>query len=207
MAATQKQSPEAVFYGALLIFGVLSSVVVAIFSFAHYWALRRKYLRGPTERVFDPRGSFRRLLSISLLAGFASILTAVVCTASPTAAWLAIPLLLGILYWAGMCQALIYLGFVVDLGRRKLIFPPNLQNSQLADFFLVYPILVRLATPDEIDLDFVEDLTREHGKFVLVHGRFGSRRVGFSDKLKRDECVHLIRRHAAGNIRRLIDFD
>jgi hypothetical protein len=185
----------------------LSWLCVAAFSFVHYWALRKRYLRGQTERVFDPRGAFRRLLSFSGLAGLALVGAFALCLAWPAAVWIVAPAVIAVFYWIGMCQALIYLGFVVDLSRRKLVFAPNLQNCQLSEYFLVYPIIVRLASADEIDLDSVEELTRQARRYVLIHGQFGSRRVGFSDKLKRDECVHLIRRHTGGRIRRFIDLD
>lgn len=207
MTTKEQKSALTVLFVVALPALAVSWACVAFFSFAHYWALRRRYLKGPAERVFDPRAAFRRLLSFSALAGIALMGALALSLSSPNAAWIVVPALVSVLYWIGMCQALVYLGFVVDLGQRKLVFPPNLQNCQLGDFFLVYPIIVRLATPDEIDLDSVEDLTREARKYVLVHGRFGSRRVGFSDKLKRDECVHLIRRHTGGRIKRLIDLD
>ena len=42
-------------------------------------------------------------------------------------------------------------------------------------------------------------ITRQAGKRVLLHGEFGSRHITFTDKLKRDECLHLL---MAGNSRR-----
>ena len=38
----------------------------------------------------------------------------------------------------------------------------------------------------------VEKITRQAGTQLFLHGSFGSRRIGFSSKLKRDECIHLL---------------
>ena len=52
---------------------------------------------------------------------------------------------------------------------------------------------------DSVSLADVQKITRQAGKKLFLHGDFGSRRISFTDKLKRDECIHLIT--ANGNSR------
>ena len=49
------------------------------------------------------------------------------------------------------------------------------------------------------DVVNVRNIKASAGKRVLLHGDFGSRHITFTDKLKRDECLHLL---MAGNSRR-----
>jgi hypothetical protein len=55
----------------------------------------------------------------------------------------------------------------------------------------------QMTSMDSVPLASIERITRQAGKRVL-HGEFGSRHITFTDKLKRDECLHLL---MAGNSR------
>lgn len=49
-----------------------------------------------------------------------------------------------------------------------------------------------MTSMDAVPLASIERITRQAGKRVLLHGDFGSRHITFTDKLKRDECLHLL---------------
>jgi hypothetical protein len=52
---------------------------------------------------------------------------------------------------------------------------------------------------DDVALVDVHSITRRAGKELFLHGN--SRRITFTDKLKRDECVHLITSQAGAHVK------
>ncbi|MRD49679.1 hypothetical protein GHT07_20610 [Caenimonas koreensis DSM 17982] len=85
------------------------------------------------------------------------------------------------------------IGVVVDAERRLVFLPPTPATISLGQWLLVAPAAKRLMQPYAIDLDAIEGMTRQAGKRLFLHGDFESVDLNFSSKLKRDECIHLIR--------------
>lgn len=79
-----------------------------------------------------------------------------------------------------------------EQSKGLVFFPPNPENLDIVDSLMVLPRLGQMTSMDAVPLASIERITRQAGKRVLLHGDFGSRHITFTDKLKRDECLHLL---------------
>ena len=57
--------------------------------------------------------------------------------------------------------------------------------------------------PNEIPLCSIDKMTREKGNILYVLGDFGSKKLTFSSRQKRDECMAAIQRYARMSSRQL----
>ena len=69
----------------------------------------------------------------------------------------------------------------------------SLTNTAMADVFALKWI-VDMYTMEAIDLNAIQKITRKSGKWLFIHGSFGTRGIYFSNKQKRDECISAIER-------------
>jgi hypothetical protein len=155
----------------------------ALLSYFQYRALKKQFLSGANVKRIDDPEAHIPILAISTLGivlvlgglyafavwafkGHVVFIPAVALSAY--AVWLLIKRLLA-------AQAACLLGVVVDQHAGAITFPtffPALRTVRLAE---------------------VAQLTREDGNKLLLAGEFGSYVLRFSDKRRRDECIHLLR--------------
>ena len=184
-----------------LAFALIPFILAAIaFSLYHYAKLKAKYLTGPhTRRVFDMGTNWEAMLRSSVMAFAYAALAWLLYQRAPWTMVLSVPLGLVVLNWVGKVQAQAFLGVVVDYQQGLIYFPPNSESLDISDYLTVLPVVRQFTTLDSVPLADVQRITRQAGKKVFLHGDFGSRRISFTNKLKRDECIHLIT--ADGNSR------
>lgn len=53
---------------------------------------------------------------------------------------------------------------------------------------------------EELPLSEIQKITREGGKIAYVHGKFGTRKISWRDKQKRDECIATLERACKKNL-------
>lgn len=84
--------------------------------------------------------------------------------------------------------AIEYFGIVFNDNDRTIILPADMGNMGLGDW-LRLRFLSRMGEQDSIEIRKISNITREKGVNFYIHGDFGSRRINFSNKQKRDECL------------------
>lgn len=190
--ATKKQNQEnAEFY--FLLYMIPFIVLALVFGLYHYAKLKRQYLTGPhVRRVFDMGINGGAMFFSGFLACGYFAVAYFLYRYAPLSLVLTVPMSLVVLNWVGKLQASAFLGVVVDYQQGVVFFPPNDEALDIMDSLLIWPRIRQLTTMDTVLLTDVQKITREAGKRLFLHGDFGSRRISFTGKLKRDECIHLI---------------
>ena len=172
---------------------VVSALIAVVFSLYHYAKLKRQYLTGPQVRqIFDMGTSWQAMLSSGIAALTYAMMAASVYSKHPSTMVISVPLGLYLLYWVGKVQAYAFLGVIVDYPQGKVLFPPNPESLDIFDYLKIMPMIRQFTSLDSVALADVQRITRQAGKSLFLHGDFGSKRISFTDKLKRDECIHLI---------------
>lgn len=196
MATTKKEDDQ----NAALLYCIPAILATLVFSLYHFSKLKKHYLAGANaRRVFDI-GAQGAELAASGFFGLACYMVGVwLYSLTPLSLVVTLPLGLFLLNWAGRAQAYAFLGVIVDYDQGLVFFPPNTESLDIVDRLMVIPMIKQMTSMDSVPLASIERITRQAGKRVLLHGEFGSRHITFTDKLKRDECLHLL---MAGNSRR-----
>jgi hypothetical protein len=196
MATTKKEDDK---YAALL-YSIPAILATLVFSLYHFSQLKKHYLAGiNARRVFDIGAQGAELVASGFFGLACYMMGVWLYSLTPLSLVLTLPLGLYLLNWIGMAQAYVFLGVVVDYDQGLVFFPPNAESLDIVERLMVIPMLKQMTSMDSVPLASIERITRQAGKRVLLHGDFGSRHITFTDKLKRDECLHLL---MAGNSRR-----
>lgn len=191
-----------------MIYLVIAMVALSlIFSLYHFVMQKRRYMTGPhVRRVFDMGTNWRAMLETGSLAALLVVLAGVAYANWPYSLILTLPMGLYLLNWIGKVQANAFLGVLVDSQKGEIIFMRTSDTLDITDYLMVLPALRNYGAMDRVVLADIQWLTRQAGKSVFLHGDFGSRRITFSNKLKRDECIHLIT-NAGNRIRVTADLE
>jgi hypothetical protein len=168
-------------------------VALLAFSLYHYSKLKKQYLTDQdVKRVIDP-GKF---LETAIMAGVAGVaLYLMLSKAYEISFLLAIPvavLALWLANWIGKMQARVFLGVVIDYNQDVVIFEPDISSFDIVDYLKVTPYLRSLTEMEQVQLADIQKITRQAGRNLYMHGDFGSRKISFTNKQKRDECIHFL---------------
>lgn len=167
-------------------------IVLAISAF-HYFRLRSKYITNDAvHQIFDLKSLFIKLLGVGgafVVLGWVQLS---LYRDHQVLFWLALPLTLYLINLIAKAMAFTLLGVLVDHNTGVIYFPVNIENLKVSDFLKITPILKLLAGFDSVNIAEIKRITRQAGKRVILLGDFGSRRVDFSDKALRDECIFWI---------------
>lgn len=87
--------------------------------------------------------------------------------------------------------AVAHFGVIVDPDRDRIVFRIDQESYDVVDY-LKLKFIRDLPKIDEIRLSDIGRITRKHGADLYIHGSFGSRRITFTNKQKRDECIYAI---------------
>jgi len=202
--ATKKDEYDGVFL-FLIIPAVLATLVFSLYYFSR---LKKQYLTGPhARRIFDI-GAQGTSLFISGVLGYAYYMIVVVLYHYiPLTQVLTLPLGLVLLIWMGKAQAYAFLGVIVDYDKGVVFFRPNEESLDIGDMLLVVPLLRQFTSLDSVPLDAIDQITRQAGKRVFIHGEFGSRHISFTNKLKRDVCIHLLTARSKGRLKVMAELE
>lgn len=87
--------------------------------------------------------------------------------------------------------AVAHFGVAIDPAGDRIAFPCDQQSYDIQDY-LKLRFVSDLPRMDEVRLSEIERMTRQAGSDLFIHGAFGSRRIRFTKKQKRDECIYAI---------------
>jgi hypothetical protein len=202
--ATKKDEHDGVFL-FLIVPAVLATLVFSLYYFSR---LKKQYLTGPhARRIFDIGAQGTSLL-VSGVSGYLYYMIAVVLWHYvPLTLVLTLPLGLVLLIWMGKAQAYAFLGVIVDYDKGVVFFRPNEESLDIGDMLLVVPLLRQFTSLDSVPLSAIDRITRQAGKRVFIHGEFGSRHISFTNKLKRDECIHLLTARSKGRLKVMAELE
>lgn len=196
--ATKKDEHDGVFL-FLIVPAVLATLVFSLYYFSR---LKKQYLTGPqARRIFDIGAQGTSLLVSGVLGYLYYMIAVVLWHYAPLTLVLTLPLGLVLLIWMGKAQAYAFLGVIVDYDKGVVFFRPNEESLDIGDMLLVVPLLRQFTSLDSVPLGAIDRITRQAGKRVFIHGEFGSRHISFTNKLKRDECIHLLTARSKGRLK------
>lgn len=176
-----------------ILYAIPMILATLIFSIYHYSKLKREYLSGENvRRIFDSGTQGSALIATGAAGFLLHAGVALLYSLSSFTAFLTVPFAIWALNWSGKIQAYAYLGVVVDYDKGLVYFPPNPENIDIFEALKVVPFLKQMTAMDCVAIRDIERITRQSRKRVLMMGSFGSRYINFTDKLKRDECIHLL---------------
>jgi hypothetical protein len=169
---------------------ILAGIVVLLISAFHYIKLKGQYLTNDkVHRIFDLKAFWGKLLAVGVAALLLLYADAWLWQEHFVFFWLLLPAVLYVVHLMAKAQAYTLLGVLIDHNTGTVYFPANVQNLEVTDLLKVTPVLKLLAGFDSVNISQIKRITRQAGKRVILLGDFGSRRVDFSDKAMRDECI------------------
>lgn len=202
--ATKKDEHDGVFL-FLIVPAVLATLVFSLYYFSR---LKKQYLTGPhARRIFDIGAQGTSLLVSGVLGYLYYMIVVVLWHYAPLTLVLTVPLGLVLLIWMGKAQAYAFLGVIVDYDKGVVFFRPNEESLDIGDMLLVVPLLRQFTSLDSVPLSAIDRITRQAGKRVFIHGEFGSRHISFTNKLKRDECIHLLTARSKGRLKVMAELE
>lgn len=197
---SKKQSTKHDAVVAAWIFGIFVLFFFSLIAFPYYFVLKHKYLSPPpARRINDFQQFFRAAIKATLFFTLPSLLAlgGIFQIANKNPAWpiwfgalagiYATCLLIGLVI-ASCWLAAVHFGTVVDPTKDRVVFRVDQESYDLIDYFTL-KFISDLPKFDTIQISAIECITRMHGTDLYLMGDFGSRRISFVKKQKRDECI------------------
>ncbi|MGL4890088.1 MAG: hypothetical protein ACRC52_04675 [Aeromonas veronii] len=200
MARNNRTNEEMLKY-AFMILGVILFLPFMFFSYLHYNRIKKRHIKeSGTQRVYDV-GLLWRSIVFS-----ASIITTGLIAMFYTNGYLlssippeyekvmfgidALIVIISLYPIKKMAErvAVQYFGVVFDDNDKKIVIPADLENSNFGEN-LRLNFIRKMGDYEEINVKDISSVTREKGVNFYIHGQFGSRKINFSNKQKRDECL------------------
>jgi hypothetical protein len=187
------------------VIGTVAIVVIGILVIPYYLLLKAKYASGVEARRINDYDQFSMLSSMAIvpigggcfILGYAAMLVLDPGSyeISPAVAYLGASYLFCVwaylMYINAAWLAAVHLGVVVNCKEDTLTFRFDQESYDLIDYFKMRNIF-DLPRIDIIQISAIRRITRQRGIHVYLIGDFGSRRITFSNKQKRDECIFAI---------------
>lgn len=195
--ATAKQKQESS-YALVLSVGFIVCIPLLILSIIRYYRLKAQFPEDEyTQRVFDVGNLGRPFIAAGLLIMLTWWLSAVALSISGESAiskiliFVILACSLCILFKISQSISSTYFGVLVDPQNDRVLLPKDMANYSITDY-LNLKFITELGTMEEVPLGQIKRITRQGGKQLFIHGKFGSRGMNFSRKQKRDECLSAI---------------
>lgn len=185
----------------------LPFLLVSYFTRKHF---AEKYdLANVPARVFDTTSStIKGAMGIVILTGLLTLIGAFFigfgfhCIfIDPHYLWAAGSFILGILFLicatplAGVF-GILQIGMLVFPKQGIFVIPADPAKNTVSQNILEGRWFTDMFHMEELQLADIERVTREGGTVALIHGKFGTRSIRWSNKQKRDECITTLERHA-----------
>ncbi|MFM5185755.1 hypothetical protein [Aeromonas jandaei] len=200
MARRNRANEEMLKYAFMIIGGILF-LPFMLFSYVHYSRIKKCHMKeSGTQRVYDVGLLWRSvifsvgIITTGLIAMFYTngyLLSYV----SPEYAKVvfcidALIVVISLYPIKKMAErvAVRYFGVVFDDNEKKIVIPADLENSSFGEN-LRLNFIRKMGDYEEINIKDISNVTREKGVNFYIHGNFGSRKINFSNKQKRDECL------------------
>ncbi len=199
-----EQSNDGGFALAYVVLGLLALIICGVLVIPYYIYLKSTYA-SPNARRINDFGSFSSSAIVAVLVlGFPTLLAGVVASNVSTAAdahslgplhfsfaMVVFVLYAWVLIFVSEWLAAVHLGTIVDSDKDRIIFRVDQESYDLVDY-LTLRFVRDLPKLDKILISAINRITRQSGLHVYLLGDFGSRRISFSNKQKRDECIYAI---------------
>lgn len=191
--------------GVLLLAGILGTIITSVFlinTYLVYQYYNKKYdFKAATDRVTDTWNFVKYVL------GTPGIIIICVMFAGLPAFFLqngvsSLGRIL-IIIWVILCLivAIIWLlldtarmattqaGLLIYKDRGYFVIPSDWQQNSLTENIIHLKIITFMYEMECLRLTDLEKTTREGGKIAYLHGNFGTRKISWRNKQKRDECI------------------
>ncbi|MGO2704708.1 hypothetical protein [Pseudomonas helleri] len=180
--------------GLVLLVGFVVLIPLLLVSLIYYKKLKDQYPEDEhAQRVFDTKNLYQPFLTAGAIILFSWWISAILSQMLPAAVSITIvaTFALIILYKIAKSISSTYFGVYVDPENDRVLLPKDMANYSVSDYFSL-KFITELGTMEEVPLSQIKRITRQGGKKVFIHGKFGSRGMSFSNKQKRDECLSAI---------------
>jgi len=102
--------------------------------------------------------------------------------------------------------AVAHFGVIVDSEKDRIVFKFDQESYDVMDYIKLR-FIRDLPKMDEVRLSEIGRITRKHGADLYIHGSFGSRRITFTNKQKRDECIFAIQESGLTSAKVPVEFE
>jgi hypothetical protein len=171
-----------------------------LFSVFKYFSLKRQYMSGENfHRVVDIGTIKQPIMAAVALVILTYIGVGVTHDSVPAVSAIILCIMVFLAFKMAQWVAVKYIGAIIDADNGVVIFPPDMQSYGVEDYFTLR-ILKDMSRLDMVKIADIEKMTRQAGKRLYLHGKFGSRGIFFSDKQKRDECLSAIQQLAGKGV-------
>ena len=85
-------------------------------------------------------------------------------------------------------------GMLIYRQRGYFVIPTDWNKNTFVENVFHLELVKAMFTMERLELAEVQKITRDGGKTAFVHGEFGTRRIVWRDKQKRDECIAALER-------------
>lgn len=199
--ARRSQANDEMLKYALMVIGVILFLPFMFFSYLHYKKIKKNYINNSnSQRIYDVG-----LLWRSIIFSSGIITTGIVAMFYVNSNLLAVipPEYAKVLFVIDAAViiaafypikkmaervAVRYFGVIFDDNDKKMVIPADLANASFSENIRLN-FIRKMGDYEEIDISEIFNVTREKGVNFFVHGRFGSRKINFTNKQKRDECL------------------
>lgn len=186
---------------AFMVLGVILFLPFMLFSYLHYKKIKKNYMENSNaQRVYDVGLLWRSIIFSSgiittgIVAMFyvnSNLLAAIPPEYAKVLFAIDVAVIIAAFYpIKKMAEraAVRYFGVIFDDDDKKMIIPADLANASFSENVRLN-FIRKMGDYEEIDISEIFNITREKGVNFFVHGRFGSRKINFTNKQKRDECL------------------
>jgi hypothetical protein len=189
----------------MFFFTILGVLLLSILAAPYYSYLRATYMSPPPARRINDFARFVRVAPLAVcglvipaafavyVAGGIAIsqwgqsMTALGIIALAVIALVGLWLIVTAAFW----MAAVYFGTVVDPIKDRVVFQVDQESYDMMDY-LTLMFIRDLPEFDTVPISAIQRITRLHGTDLYLMGDFGSRRISFVHKQKRDECIYAL---------------
>lgn len=199
--ARRSQANDEMLKYALMVIGVILFLPFMFFSYLHYKKIKKNYINNSNaQRVYDVGLLWRSTIFSSgiITTGIVAMfyvnrnLLAVIPPEYAKVLFVidAVVIIAAFYPIKKMAErvAVRYFGVIFDDNDKNMVIPADLANASFSENIRLN-FIRKMGDYEEIDISEIFNVTREKGVNFFVHGRFGSRKINFTNKQKRDECL------------------
>ena len=217
----EKQEQEAManlfVWSILALFGLLGLVLLpftGIFAYFQWRKIKSKLFRPNMIRIHEGSFNTLKLMAIDSLGAVAWIfLTAIgafiflvaFIDEWPTwASWVhflvyavfALSTIYGLFFYYSKSKQIAcrVAGVVILPDEDIMAIPCDSLNNTISDDLVKFKWIKDYCSLEVINIKSIESISREKGKILFIHGEFGTRKIEYMTKQKRDECLYAIQR-------------
>jgi hypothetical protein len=205
----EEKSGRAAIYIGLIAITFLQFIVFGMVTIVYHYILKKKYFQqdGVQDSIARRINDIRAMRKPFMMIVFGPSLIALIClypfwqaepalsqSAARSVLLLESPLLVAWI-WLSFISfkwlAVAHFGVIVDPEKDRVVFRYDQESYDFIDY-LKLRFIRDLPRMDEVRLSEIGRITRKLGEDLYIHGSFGSRRITFTNKQKRDECIYAI---------------